>query len=72
MTIIFSLSCHSNEEWHSHWEQGQNYFSKFQYQATSSEFDQAIHLMSDEDLRNYSYVLLNRAENDYSLENFLE
>jgi len=69
-TIFYILNCYANEEWENCWLQGRDYHSNSQFQEASSAFDQAIDLMSEEDLDKYPYVLSDRAQSDYKLENY--
>lgn len=47
-----------------------DHFHKAQFQEASQEFDQAVALMSEEELDLYPYVLTYRSDADYQLGNY--
>ena len=67
LTSFLCSFCHADNTWQYQWEKGYDLFSKSQYHEASSEFDQAVLIMSEEELNHYPYVLVYRAESDYFL-----
>lgn len=69
--IMFLHSiCFANGSWQQFWEKGHSYLSNSQYQEAALEFDQAITLMSEEEMEKFPYVLVDSSENDYFQQNY--
>ncbi len=64
--------CTANENWQQYWENGREYLSNSHYQEAALEFDQAVNLMSEEELEEYPYVLVDRAGIEYFLKNYVK
>jgi tetratricopeptide (TPR) repeat protein len=70
MCCVFSLAFCAESDWKDFWYKGITYFHQEQYQEASLEFDQAVLLMSEEDLDLHPYVLTYRADANYQLRNY--
>lgn len=70
LTFFLCSHCFADNTWQYHWEKGYDLFSKSQHQDATSEFDQAICMMSEDEQNRYPYVLVYRAESDYFLQNY--
>lgn len=69
LTIFFThhlFAC----AWQQHWHQGHEFFSKEQFQEAANEFDQAVNVMTEEDQDKHPYVLADRSENWFCLQNY--
>lgn len=60
-----SLTCQMG--WENHWHNGISYQAAECFLEASKEFDLAIQMMSEEELHEFPFVLIDRAENDYLL-----
>lgn len=73
LAIMFLSSlCIANENWQQHWEHGKEYLTNLNYEEAVLELDLAVNLMSKEELAEYPYVLIDRAESDYFLKNYIK
>ncbi len=70
--ILLLSTVFAEENWQNHWHMGCDLFYSHQFEDASLEFDLAINLLSEEELQNYPYVLINRAENNYFLQNYAD
>ncbi len=57
-------------DWRDLWQKGMNHLHNAQFQEASQEFDQAVALMSEEELDLHPYVLTYRSGADYQLGNY--
>lgn len=71
LTFFYTLSLTGQTDWESHWNNGLAYYEEQCYLEASKEFDQAINMMSDQELQEFPFVLSDRAENDFFLGNDL-
>jgi tetratricopeptide (TPR) repeat protein len=67
--LLFS-SCLAVNDWRSLWHHGVDYLYQGEYQEASLELDQAIAIMSKEDLTLYPYVLVARTASSYVLNDY--
>jgi len=71
LSVIFLSSvCFADENWQQHWENGRVFLSVAQHEKATLEFDHAVSLMSEEEITEYPFVLVDRAESEYSLGNY--
>lgn len=70
MLCILPTMCFANENWQDHWHCGQALYEEKQYSLAAIEFNRAIDMMSEEEQEIHPAVLVDRAENNYYLQNY--
>lgn len=67
---FFFSSCLAESDWRNLWHKGVDYLYQCEHQEASHEFDQAVALMSEEDLALHPYVLVARTQSSYVLNDY--
>lgn len=68
--IFLSSLCSADENWQQHWENGRKFLSNQNCEEAAFEFDSAVAIMSENELEQFPYVLMDRIECEYSLKNY--